>query len=168
MSLLIVLSENRHLMPSERSLILFKPDAVQRKLCGQLLSRIEAKGLTLVGLKLIRVTPELSKRHYAEHVTKAFYPHLEEFITAGPVVALVVEGPGAVGVMRTLMGPTNGRDAAPGTIRGDYGLSRQMNLIHGSDSPDSAAREIAIYFSPEELIDHAPTLAHWVAAADER
>ncbi len=154
-------------MATERSLILFKPDAVQRRLCGQLLSRIEAKGLNLVGLKLLQVTPELSKRHYVEHVEKPFYPYLEQFITAGPVVALVVEGPGAVGVMRTLMGPTNGREAAPGTIRGDFGLSRQMNLIHGSDSAESATREIAIYFSPEELVDHRPTLGDWVAAADE-
>ncbi|MBX3436229.1 MAG: nucleoside-diphosphate kinase [Planctomycetaceae bacterium] len=151
----------------ERSLILFKPDAVQRRLCGRLLSRIEDKGLSLVGLKLMRITPELSRQHYAEHVSKPFYPHLEKFITAGPVVALVVEGPGAVAVMRTLMGPTNGRDAAPGTIRGDFGHSRQMNLIHGSDSVESAAREIAIYFQESELVSYDLTLATWLAAPDE-
>ena len=155
-------------MATERSLILFKPDAVQRRLCGQLLSRIEDKGLNIVGLKLIQITPELSKQHYAEHVEKPFYPQLEQFITAGPVVALVVEGPEAIRVMRTMMGPTNGRDAAPGTIRGDYGQSRQMNLMHGSDGPEAAAREIAIYFNDDELISHEATLARWLAADDEK
>src|SRR5262245_24258023 len=106
-------------MATERSLILFKPDAVQRRLCGRLLSRIEERGLKIVGLKMLRVTPELSKKHYAEHVNKPFYPLLEEFITAAPVVALVVEGPEAIKVMRDMLGPTNGRNAAPGTIRGD-------------------------------------------------
>ncbi|MDB5341130.1 MAG: nucleoside diphosphate kinase, partial [Planctomycetaceae bacterium] len=110
----------------QRTLILFKPDAVQRRLMGQLLSRLETKGLKIVGLKMLRVTPELSRQHYAEHVSKPFYPLLEEFITAGPVVAVVAEGPKAVSVVRTMMGPTNGADAPPGTIRGDFGVSRQM------------------------------------------
>lgn len=154
-------------MAAERTLILFKPDAVERKLTGQLLTRIENKGLRVVGLKLLQVTPELSRQHYAEHVEKPFYPQLEEFITSGPVVALVAEGPEAIKVMRTLMGPTNGRDAAPGTIRGDYGVSRQMNLIHGSDGQEAAQREIGIYFRPDELIDHKPALAPWLTAADE-
>ena len=155
-------------MPVERSLILFKPDTVQRKLCGELLARIERKGLKLIGLKMLRVTPELSKQHYAEHVTKKFYPLLESFITSGPIVAVAVEGPEAVKVMRTMMGSTNGRDSAPGTIRGDYGSSRQMNLIHGSDSPEAAQRELAIYFKPEELHDWAPVLEDWGTASDER
>jgi nucleoside-diphosphate kinase len=155
-------------MPTERSLILFKPDAVERRVCGRLLSRIEDKGLNLVGLKLLQVTPELSKQHYAEHVAKPFYPDLEAFITAGPVIALVVEGPEAIKVMRTLLGSTNGREAVPGTIRGDFGQSRQMNLVHGSDSPESAAREIAIYFKDSELVSHTPTLNAWLAADDER
>jgi nucleoside-diphosphate kinase len=155
-------------MPTERSLILFKPDAVERRVCGRLLSRIEDKGLNIVGLKMLKVTPELSKQHYAEHVAKPFYPDLESFITAGPVIALVVEGPEAIKVMRTLLGSTNGREAAPGTIRGDFGQSRQMNLVHGSDSPESAAREIAIYFKENELISHTPTLNSWLAADDER
>lgn len=154
-------------MPAERTLILFKPDAVERRLCGELLSRIENKGLKIVGLKMLKVTPELSKQHYAEHVTKSFYPLLESFITSGPVVALAVEGPEAVSVMRTMMGKTNGRESAPGTIRGDYGVSRQMNLIHGSDGPDAAKRELAIYFKPEELIEYQPILAPMFAAADE-
>lgn len=155
-------------MPMERSLILFKPDTVQRKLCGELLARIERKGLKLIGLKMLRVTPELSKQHYAEHVTKKFYPLLESFITSGPIVAVAVEGPEAVKVMRTMMGSTNGRDSAPGTIRGDYGSSRQMNLIHGSDSPEAAQRELAIYFKPEELHDWSPVLEDWGTASDER
>jgi nucleoside-diphosphate kinase len=155
-------------MSMERSLILFKPDTVQRKLCGELLARIERKGLKLIGLKMLRVTPELSKQHYAEHVTKKFYPLLESFITSGPIVAVAVEGPEAVKVMRTMMGSTNGRDSAPGTIRGDYGSSRQMNLIHGSDSPEAAQRELAIYFKPEELHDWAPVLEDWGTASDER
>ena len=155
-------------MPVERSLILFKPDAVQRKLCGELLTRIERKGLKVIGLKLLRVTPELSKQHYAEHVTKKFYPFLEEFITSGPVVAVAIEGLEAVKVMRAMMGSTNGRDSAPGTIRGDYGSSRQMNLIHGSDSPEAAQRELAIYFQPGELIQWATVLEDQITAGDER
>ncbi|MBO11460.1 MAG: nucleoside-diphosphate kinase [Planctomycetaceae bacterium] len=154
-------------MTTERSLILFKPDCIQRRLAGQLLSRIENKGMKVVGLKMLQVTAELAREHYAEHVEKPFYPLLEEFITAGPVIALVVEGPEAISVMRALMGPTNGRDAAPGTIRGDYGASRQMNLIHGSDGPEAAAREIDIYFTAEELCDYTPTLTEWVCADDE-
>ena len=155
-------------MATERSLILFKPDAVQRRLCGRLLSRIEERGLKIIGLKLLQVTPELSRRHYAEHVSKPFYPLLEQFITSAPVVALVVEGPEAIKVLRDMMGPTNGRNAAPGTIRGDYGVSRQMNLIHGSDGLEAAQREIGIYFRPDELCDYTPTLGDWVCADDER
>ncbi len=151
----------------ERTLILFKPDAVQRRLAGRLLTRLEDRGLKIVGLKMLRVTKELSARHYAEHVTKPFYPLLEEFITSGPVVAVVAEGPQAVSVVRGMMGPTNGAQAAPGTIRGDFGLSRQMNLMHGSDSTDAAKREIDVYFRPDELVSYETTLGGWVCAADE-
>jgi nucleoside-diphosphate kinase len=151
----------------ERTLILFKPDAVQRRLCGKLLSRLEDKGFKIVGLKMLRVTKELSAKHYAEHISKPFYPLLEEFITSGPVVAVVAEGPQAVAVVRAMMGPTNGAQAVPGTIRGDFGLSRQMNLMHGSDSVDAAKREIEVYFRPEELISYETTLKDWVCAADE-
>ncbi len=154
-------------MPTERTLILVKPDGVNRRLVGTVISRLEQKGLKLVGLKLLQVTPELSRKHYAEHVQKPFYPHLEEFITSGPVAAIVAEGPSAISVVRTLMGPTNGREAAPGTLRGDYGLSRQMNLVHGSDSPEAAAREIPLYFRAAELVDWEATLAGWVCAGDE-
>jgi nucleoside-diphosphate kinase len=155
-------------MAIERTLILVKPDAVQRRLIGTIVGRIENKGLKIVGLKMLRVTPELARKHYAEHVQKPFYPLLEEFITNGPVVALAVEGPQAIAVMRTLMGSTNGRESAPGTIRGDFGLSRQMNLIHGSDGPEAAARELEIYFAPGEIVDYGTTLVEWVCADDEK
>jgi nucleoside-diphosphate kinase len=155
-------------MALERTFVLLKPDAVARRLAGELLGRFEAKGLKIVGMKMLIVTPELSKKHYAEHVHKGFYPLLEEFITSGPVVALVLEGPAAIAVVRTMLGPTNGREAAPGTIRGDFGLSRQMNLVHGSDGPEAAAREIAIYFKPEELLTYSTTLDPWTCASDEK
>lgn len=155
-------------MATERTLVLVKPDGVQRRLVGRILTRFEEKGLKLVGLKLLRVTTELSREHYAEHVSKPFYPLLEEFITSGPVVALVAEGPEAISVVRAMMGSTNGREAAPGTIRGDLGLSRQMNLVHGSDSPDAAKREIEIYFSADELYEYDTDLNPWVCADDEK
>ncbi|MFN9040530.1 MAG: nucleoside-diphosphate kinase, partial [Planctomyces sp.] len=120
----------------------------------------------IIGLKLLQVTPEISRLHYAEHVSKSFYPELESFITSGPLVALAIEGPEAITVMRTLMGKTNAREAAPGTIRGDLGASRQMNLIHGSDSPESAQRELAIYFRADERVS-APTLLSGVLWAKE-
>jgi nucleoside-diphosphate kinase len=154
-------------MASERTLILIKPDAIQRGLIGRLIARFEDKGLSILGLKLIRVTAELSRRHYAEHVNKPFYPLLEQFITSGPVVAMVAAGPEAIGVVRSMMGPTNGRQAPPGTIRGDYGLSRQMNLVHGSDGPEAAQREIEIYFSAAELVGGDSALSAWTCAPDE-
>eukprot|EP00913_Durusdinium_trenchii_P035299 g33029.t1 len=116
-------------------------------------------------MKMLTVSKELSAKHYAEHVDKPFYPLLEEFITSGPVVAMVLEGPEAISVIRNMMGPTNGREAAPGTIRGDFGLSRQMNLMHGSDSPEAAAKEIEVYFNADELIDSETTLGGWKTAA---
>lgn len=154
-------------MATERTLILFKPDAVQRRLVGQILNRIEKKGLRIVGLKMMQVTAELAKQHYAEHVDKPFYPALEEFITSGPVIAMVAEGPDVISVVRTMLGPTNGREAAPGTIRGDFGQSRQMNLLHGSDGAQAADREIGIYFSTNELLDYESTLDIWAFAEDE-
>lgn len=155
-------------MATQRSLVLVKPDAVQRRLVGTLITRLEDKGLKIIGLKMLQVTPELSRAHYAEHVHKPFYPLLEKFITSGPVVALCVEGPEAVNVVRALMGPTNGRDAPAGTIRGDFGLSRQMNLMHGSDGPEAAEREIGLYFQPGELLSYETTLGGWVCADDEK
>ena len=155
-------------MALERSFVLLKPDAVARRLVGEVLGRFEAKGLKIVGMKMLNVTASLAKQHYAEHVHKPFYPLLEEFITSGPVVALAVEGPSAIAVIRSMLGSTNGRESALGTIRGDFGLSRQMNLVHGSDGPDAAARELAIYFEPEELLDYSTSLDPWTCAPDEK
>jgi nucleoside-diphosphate kinase len=151
----------------ERTLILLKPDCVQRRLMGRVIARLEDKGLNFVAMKMIRVTPELARKHYAEHVNKAFYPTLEGFITGGPIVAAVVEGLEAIRVVREMLGATSGLKAAPGTIRGDYSGSRQMNLVHGSDGPESAAREIALYFRDDELCAHEPTISRWLRAADE-
>ena len=135
----------------EDTLLLLKPDAVQRRLIGEILRRIEAKGLQIAGLKLIRISRETAERHYAPHKGKPFYPGLIQYITSGSVVALVVRGKNAIAVSRALMGATFGSKAAPGTIRGDLALSDGFNLIHGSDSPEAAAQEKALYFRPEEL-----------------
>jgi len=130
----------------QRSFVLIKPDAVRRGLTGAVLSRFEAKGLQIVALELRHVDGELADRHYAEHVEKAFYPPLRRFVTSGPSVALIVAGDEAIEVVRTLNGATDGRKAAPGTIRGDFSLSNRENLVHGSDSAASAEREIALWF----------------------
>jgi len=139
---------------AERTLVLLKPDAVQRKLCGEIIHRFERKGLLLAALKLLQLTPELAASHYAEHVGKSFYPALVDFITSGPVVALVLTGPNAIKIVRTMMGPTNPAEALPGTIRGDYAMVMSHNIVHGSDSAISAAREIAIYFTEQELVQY--------------
>jgi nucleoside-diphosphate kinase len=151
----------------ERTLILLKPDCVERRLCGAIISRFEQKGLNIVGLKLLHVTSDMAKQHYAEHVSKPFYPGLEAFITASPVVAMVLEGLEAIRVVREMLGATNGLKAAPGTIRGDYSSSRQMNLVHASDGPEAAAREIDLYFQPAELCSYTPCLTPWMRASDE-
>jgi nucleoside-diphosphate kinase len=135
----------------ERTLFLVKPDAVQRRLVGEIVSRFERRGFEIRGLKLIRVAEQQAAEHYVEHVGKPFYPDLVKFITSGPVVAMVLEGEGAVAAVRTMMGATNPLDSAPGTIRGDYALELSRNVVHGSDSPSSAAREIAIFFADSEL-----------------
>lgn len=151
----------------ERSLVLLKPDCVQRRLMGTVISRFESKGLNIIAVKMLRVTPELSKQHYAEHVSKPFYKSLEDFITSAPIVALVVEGLEVIRVIRDILGATNGLKAAAGTIRGDFSSSRQMNLVHASDSPESAAREISLYFKPEEICAYEPTLVYSFRAPDE-
>lgn len=151
----------------ERSLILLKPDCVQRRLMGRIISRFEEKGLNFVAMELIKITPELAKKHYEEHADKAWYPALESFVTGGPVLAAVVEGLEAIAVVRAMLGATSGLAAAPGTIRGDFSSSRQMNLVHGSDGPEAAEREIALYFDQEELIDDDPTISKWLRASDE-
>ncbi len=134
----------------ERTLVLVKPDGVRRALVGEIVARLERKGLKLVALKMLRVTPELAQRHYAEHQGKPFYPALIQHITSGPIVAMAVEGRSAISVVRLLTGATNPQTAAPGTIRGDFGLGITPNLVHASDAPESAARELALYFTPEE------------------
>ena len=136
----------------ERTFFMVKPDAVSRRLIGEIVTRVERRGFTIRGMKLIQVTRALAAEHYAEHQGKPFYDGLVEFITSGPAVAMVIEGPAAVSTVRTMMGATNPLDSAPGTIRGDHALEIGENVVHGSDSPESAAREISIYFSDAELV----------------
>ncbi|MCK4660633.1 MAG: nucleoside-diphosphate kinase [Phycisphaerae bacterium] len=151
----------------ERTLIILKPDCVQRRLIGRLLLRFEDKGLTIVGMKMMRVSRELAERHYGVHQGKPFYPGLLDYITSGPVVALVLRGPRCIEVSRALMGKTFGYEAVPGTIRGDFGLSRTYNLVHGSDSPESAETEITLYFKPHELLDYDTADAKAISRPDE-
>ena len=151
----------------ERTLVLLKPDCVQRRLMGEVIGRFERKGLNVIAMKMLQVTPDLAKKHYAEHVSKPFYPNLEQFITASPIVALVVEGLEAIRVVREMLGATSGLKAAPGTIRGDYSSSRQMNLVHASDGPEASAREIELYFSQDQIFAYEPTLKPWFRADDE-
>jgi nucleoside-diphosphate kinase len=136
----------------ERTLVLVKPDAVERGLAGEILRRFEARGLVMRAGKLVKVGRDLAERHYAEHTEKPFFGELVDFITSAPTLALLLEGEGAIAVVRTTMGATNPANAAPGTIRGDLALSMPDNLVHGSDSPESAAREIELWFSDDELV----------------
>ncbi len=149
-------------MSVQRTLILVKPDAVQRGLVGTLLGRLEARGLKLIGLKLMRVDEALARKHYAEHVEKPFFPGLLAFITGSPVVAAVVEGPNAVDAVRATMGATDPIAAAPGTIRGDFSLEIGRNLVHGSDSPEAGEREVALFFSPAELLPWERDTDRWI------
>jgi nucleoside-diphosphate kinase len=135
----------------ERTLVLLKPDCLQRRLMGRVIARFEDKGLDIIAMRLMRVTPELARRHYAEHVHKPWYPDLEAFITGGPLVAMILQGPEAIRVVRDMVGVTNGLEADPGTIRGDFSSSQQMNLVHAADGPESAKREIGIFFSGEQI-----------------
>ena len=151
----------------ERTLILLKPDCVQRRLAGRILTRFEDKGMNIIALKMMQVTPDLAKQHYAEHVQKGWYPTLEKFITGGPIVAAIIEGLEAIRVVREMLGATSGLKATPGTIRGDFSSSRQMNLVHASDGPEAAAREIELYFKPAEIIGYQPTITPWLRAGDE-
>ena len=130
----------------EQTFVMFKPDCVQRRLVGRILGRFEDKGFNVVAMKMLRVTADRSREHYAEHVNKPFYPALEKFITGGPVVVMALEGPAAVEIARKLMGKTRFTDAEPGTIRGDFAHDLTANLVHGSDSPESAARELKLFF----------------------
>lgn len=146
----------------QTTFLFLKPDAVQRGLVGDVIGRIERKGLTIVGAKLMAVPEDLAKKHYAEHEGRPFYPGLIKFVTSSPVLALAVRGVNAIEVCRKLIGATNGQKAEPGTIRGDFGMSAGNNLVHGSDSPESAERELALWFDPSELADYDRTLNQWV------
>ncbi len=151
----------------QRTLILLKPDCVQRRLTGQIITRFEQKGLNIIAMKMLQITPALAQQHYAEHVNKPFYPGLEKFITGAPVVAMIVQGLDVIRVVREMLGATSGLKAAAGTIRGDFSSSRQMNLVHASDGEEAAVREIQLYFSADEIHDFQLTLSPWLKAADE-
>jgi len=146
----------------ERTFLMVKPDGVQRGLIGEIVSRFERKGLKLIAAKLMQVTPEMAERHYAEHKGKDYYEPLLKFVTSGPSFAMVWEGENAIAIGRLLIGKTNVLEAAPGTIRGDFALSTRFNLIHGSDSPESAKREIAIFFREEELLSYDRSIQPWI------
>src|SRR5690554_2683300 len=146
----------------ETTLIIFKPDAVQRGLCGRILSRSEDKGLQIVGCKLMKIPVSLAEKHYEAHKEKGFYPGLVRFMTSSPVMVIALRGNGAIDICRKMMGATFGSKAEPGTIRGDFGVSNSFNLIHGSDAPESAQRELGLFFEPEELVDWTPTIQPWV------
>ena len=149
----------------QTTLILLKPDTLHRGLVGRVLTRFEEKGLQLVGLKLMTMSQELAAQHYAEHVGKPFYEGLVGFMTASPLVAIALRGPDAIGVARRAMGKTFGIEAEPGTIRGDFGCSKSFNLVHGSDSPESAERELGLFF-PEGVEDWSPVGASWLWDAE--
>jgi nucleoside-diphosphate kinase len=146
----------------QTTLVLLKPDCLQRRLAGAILQRFERKGLRLAGLKLVQPTRALAEQHYAVHKGKPFYDSLLKFLTSGPTLAVALEGREAVTVVRAMMGATDGAKSPPGTIRGDYALSVQNNLIHGSDSPENAAAELALWFKPDELVSYSPVDATWV------
>jgi nucleoside-diphosphate kinase len=146
----------------QQTLILLKPDAIHRRLAGAILQRFEQKGLRLVGLKLVQPDRPLAEKHYAVHKGKPFYESLLQFLTSGPSLAVVLEGREAVTVVREMMGKTDGAKSAPGTIRGDYGISVQNNLIHGSDSAENAAAEIALWFKPTELLSYLLVDQTWI------
>src|SRR3954454_6797364 len=146
----------------ERTLIIFKPDAVQRALCGEILTRFEKKGLQLVGIKMMKISAQLAETHYAPHKGKPFYEGLVKFMTSSPVVVLALEGKDAIAIARKMMGATFGSKAEPGTIRGDFGVSNSFNLIHGSDSPEAAQKELGLFFKPDELLDWTPAGQGWV------
>jgi nucleoside-diphosphate kinase len=146
----------------ETTLVLVKPDGVQRGLVGEILRRFERKGLQIAGLRLLRLSRDLLERHYADHKSKPFFPGLVAFMSSGPVVAVAVRGIAAISVVRGLMGKTFGKDAAPGTIRGDLAISSSFNLVHGSDSPEAAARELALFFGSGDVLDYPVGNLDWV------
>ncbi len=151
----------------ERTLLLLKPDALHRGLIGAIISRFETKGFKIVGLKMIHISKELSKKHYSHLVSKPFYPDLEKFMTTDPVVAMVIEGKEAVDVVRLIVGPTNASKAEGGSIRGDFSNSTSRNVIHASDSKETAVKEIARFFKPTELFEYKLSTEHYLFASDE-
>jgi nucleoside-diphosphate kinase len=151
----------------ERTLVLIKPDGVQRGLTGRILARYEERGLKIVGLKLVRVDRDLADRHYAAHREKPFFGGLVDFITSAPLVALALEGPNAISVVRAINGATRPQEAAPGTIRGDFALETAQNIVHASDGSEAAAGELALWFTEDELLDYERDIDRWVLAAEE-
>ena len=149
----------------ERSLVLIKPDGVQRGLIGTIIARLESRGLKIVALKMLQMDKELAERHYGIHKNKPFFNSLVDFITASPIVAAVFEGENAVEIIRQSMGETNSAKAAPGTIRGDFGLDVQYNLVHGSDSVENAKVEINNFFKPEEIIKYSKSIDSWLTGS---
>ena len=149
-------------MSADRTLVLVKPDGVQRGLAGEIVSRLERTGLQIIGMKLMLISEDLAGRHYAEHSEKPFYSGLVSFITSSPVVALALKGPSAISTTRKIMGVTNPVDAAPGTIRGDLGVDMGRNLIHGSANAEDAAREVALFFDDSELVEYDRAIQPWV------
>ena len=152
---------------TERTLVLVKPDGVQRLLVGRILARFEERGLKLVGLKLVHVDRALAEQHYAVHREKPFFGELVEFITSSPLVAVALDGPNAIAVVRSMVGATRPHEAAPGTIRGDFALETAQNLIHASDGSETAAAELALWFSPDELISYDRDIDRWALAPEE-
>jgi nucleoside-diphosphate kinase len=146
----------------ERTFMMVKPDGVQRGLIGEIISRMERRGFRLIAAKMMLISRELAERHYAEHVGKPFFNELVSFITSGPVMAMVWEGDNVIALSRQMIGKTNALEAAPGTIRGDFAVHTGRNLVHGSDSPESAEREIANFFTPEELLSYKRVIEEWV------
>ncbi|MCK4367345.1 MAG: nucleoside-diphosphate kinase [Thermoplasmata archaeon] len=150
-------------MRNDRAFVLVKPDGVQRGLIGTVVSRFESRGLKIVAMRMLRLDREIVERYYAEHMEKDFFEDLVSFITSGPVVAMVVEGTDVVSVVRRMVGTTDSKEASPGTIRGDFGISKQMNIIHASDSPESAEREIPIFFSDDDIQEFERIDGPWTA-----
>ena len=149
-------------MTTERTLVLVKPDGVQRGIAGEIISRLERTGLQIMGLKLMQISEDLASQHYGEHHGKPFYQGLVSFITSSPVIALVLEGPSAISTTRKIMGATNPADSAPGTIRGDFGVDMGRNLIHGSANLEDATREVSLFFSDSELTDYSRSTQQWI------
>jgi nucleoside-diphosphate kinase len=149
---------------SERTLVLVKPDGVQRQLVGRIVARYEERGLKIVGLKLVHIDRDLAGRHYAAHREKPFFGGLVDFITSAPLVAVALEGPNAIAIVRAINGATRPHEAAPGTVRGDFALETAQNIVHASDGPEAATSELELWFSPSELFDYERDVDRWVLA----